>query len=237
MAIIQVGGQREAADAAVGIGQLATVEAQLTSRGLEGPGHVQAALSATGKIGPELSQAAQVQLELTLQTLVEGALPLNPVVTQANVEFGYLPLLASALGLGSQHGRLVAQSTLEVQIGIQLQATILESARAAQRTAQAAGQLGYPEGRIEAAQVQGHLPADAVGEAQIDLALCPPLAGLEIQGRQIELGGVATEGGGQGKGAGRARGGGLEIAQVGAISIGHFALQALQAHRWLRHGI
>ena len=66
-------------------------------------------------------------------------------------------------------------------IGVQLQAAILEGTGTAQRTGQAAGQLGDPEGRIQAAQIQGHLPAHALGEAQVDLALRPPLAGLEIQ--------------------------------------------------------
>ena len=107
------------------------LEVEFALGSLEAAGHVKSAVDLAAQLRPKLGQARQLDIDLPGQTLLQAATAVDAVVTQANIQVGQRPLLASAFSLGRQHGGLPTQAALEVEVGVQLELLILELALAA----------------------------------------------------------------------------------------------------------
>ncbi|MCY1347364.1 hypothetical protein D9M69_334710 [compost metagenome] len=228
---VETGGEVEVLQAVGGQRQALPLQVELSLRRGERTGQRQAAVQLALQAWPQLAEARQGQLQLAAQALVEGAAAVDAVVAEAHVQLRQLPLGVGTAALQLQQRRLAAQAALEVEVGAGLQRVVLPAALAAQGAGQRAGQLLQPVGRVECVEGEVGVPGQAVGEAQAELAFRPALAGLELQRRQMHLLQVAADRALQVEGAGRAVEVGVEMAEVVAVAVLHFGLQAAQRHR------
>ena len=141
-----------------------------------------------------------------------------------------VPPLARAVSLGLQNRRLAAQFAFEIEVGAEAQSLILHLAFALQRPGQGARQFRDPIRRVERRQIQRGIPGDAVGEAHIHVPFGPALPGLHDQLRQGDLFEAAAEWTAQRERTGRAIQRSVEIAEVLAVGVGHFASESTQRH-------
>ncbi len=88
------------------------------------------------------------------------------------------------MGLGLENRRLAAQPALEIQVGIEAQALILDFALATQRPGEGARQLRYPVGRVQRAELQRGVPGNAIGKAQLQMTVSLALPGDKLELRQ-----------------------------------------------------
>ena len=233
LGFIQAGIQREVLQMVIGKGHLLALQGDFTLRCLKRTRHVNPALNLATQFWPQLSQTRQVQIKLRLDLLLQAGGAINPVITQANVQSAHGPGVALTGGFGLKHRRLATQAPFEVEVGVQFELFIFELAGAAQRARQGARQFSHPIRRVDRAQVQRRIPRYAIGKLHIDVAPGFALPRHQFQLRHEDFFEVTTERAADAEGARRPGQVGLEVAQVLAVGIRHFAIERAQIHVWL----
>ncbi|KAF1071528.1 MAG: hypothetical protein GAK45_00496 [Pseudomonas citronellolis] len=228
---VEAGLERQLADQVVVVGQALAVQRQVALRCLQGARQVEAAIDLPGQPRPQLAQAAEGDIDTPGEFLLQAGIAADAVVAQAHLERTQVPALTLAAGIGLELRGLVAQAALQVDLGLQLQHTVLQAALAAQRPAEAPGQLGDPVGGVEVAQLQLRIPGQRIGEGQPQAAFRAALPGLELQRRQVHFGEVARYRAGQAEGPCRAVEFSGEVAQVAAVAVADLCRQRVQRHR------
>ncbi|MNQ63322.1 hypothetical protein D3C85_777000 [compost metagenome] len=230
MRAVEPGIQVEVLQAVFFHGQALPLELELPLGGLQGSGYIQAPLELALQARPQLAEARQVQVDLPGQTLLQATAAFDVVAAQADVQGAERPVLPCPFGLGQQNGRLPAQAPLEVEVGAELQLFARERPLTAQRARQRARQFSDPIGRVDGAQVQCSIPADAIGKLHAQVAIGLALPCHQRQLRQRDLLQIATERAAQGKGTRRPCEISTEITLVGAIAVLDLAVEFMQNH-------
>src|SRR5690606_9745283 len=160
--------------------QLLALQIQPGLRCFARAGQIQAPVGAAAQTRPQLIELAQRQIHLALQLPVQAAAPLNAVVAQAQIQTWQLPGRSCCVGIQQQRSGLATELALQFNVRLQLQILSLQSAFAAQPTAQLPRQFCDPVRRIELLQLQGGFPRDGVSEAQAQLSFGASLPSLNL---------------------------------------------------------
>ncbi len=113
-ALSRVASRLQALQAIVLEGQLRALQPELALRRLERAGDIDPAIDLAAQLRPELGQSRQLDVDLPGELLLQAALAADAVVAEADLQGVEVPLLAAAIGLGLQDGRLATQLALQV---------------------------------------------------------------------------------------------------------------------------